>query len=59
MMYALSNTRAINSRRMREMGHVAHKGRITRFWWSNLKDNDHLEDLGIPERTILKRVFNM
>jgi hypothetical protein len=59
MMFALSNTIVIISRRMRGMGHVAHKGRITRFWWSNLKESDHLKDLGIHERTILKCIFKM
>jgi hypothetical protein len=29
----------------------------TRFWWGNLKERDHLVDLGIGERMILKWVF--
>jgi hypothetical protein len=58
-MYALSNTRVIDSRRIRGMGHVAHKGRITRFWWSNLMESDHVEDLDIHERTILKYIFKI
>jgi len=24
------------------------------FWWENLKESDHLEDLGVNGKTILK-----
>jgi hypothetical protein len=24
------------------------------FWWANLTERDHLEELGIDERTVLK-----
>jgi hypothetical protein len=27
------------------------------FWWGNLKERDHLEDLGIDRRIILKWIF--
>ena len=27
------------------------------FWWGNLRERDHLEDLGIEGRTILKWIF--
>jgi len=30
----------------------------TEFWWTNLKKNGHLEDLGIDRRMILKRTLN-
>jgi hypothetical protein len=30
----------------------------TGFWWGNLKARDHLEDLCIYGRIILKRIFN-
>jgi hypothetical protein len=29
----------------------------TGFWWENLKGRDHLKDLGIDERVILKLIF--
>jgi len=35
------------------MGGGAHAG----FWWGNLKDRDHLEDLEVDGKTILKRML--
>jgi hypothetical protein len=29
----------------------------TGFWWGNLRERDHLEDLGVDERIILKYIF--
>jgi hypothetical protein len=29
----------------------------TGFWWGNLREGDHLEDLGKDGRIILKRIF--
>jgi hypothetical protein len=28
------------------------------FWWKNLKERDHLDDLGADERIIIKCMFN-
>jgi hypothetical protein len=40
------------------MWHVWGGGEVhTRFWWGNLRQRDHLEDLGIDGR-ILKRTEN-
>jgi hypothetical protein len=27
------------------------------FWWGNLKERDHLEDLRVDGRIILKQIF--
>jgi hypothetical protein len=32
---------------------VMHAG----FWWGRLREGDHLEDIGVDGRIILKRVF--
>jgi hypothetical protein len=50
----------IKSRRMRWVGHVARMGRgevCTGFWWGTLRERDHLEDLGVDGRIILKPIF--
>ena len=46
------------------MGHAAviklqweRRGMHTGFWWEDSKERDHLEDLGVDGRIILKFVF--
>ena len=50
----------IKSRRMKWAGHVAHMGRAevyTGFWWGNLRERNHLEDLDIDGKIILRWIF--
>jgi len=45
---------------MRWAGHEACTGRrdvYTRFWWGNLRKRDHLENLGVDGRIILRWIF--
>jgi uncharacterized protein YcaQ len=47
----------IKSRRTRGAGHGAHTGEKRKkfgIWWGKLKERDHLEDLDVDGRTILK-----
>jgi hypothetical protein len=39
------------SRRMMWVGHEVHMGAY-RVWWGNLRERDHLEDLGIDGRIV-------
>jgi hypothetical protein len=51
----------IKTRRMRLAGHVARTetGEVHEvFWWGDLRERDHLEDLGVDGRIILIWVFN-
>ena len=50
----------ITLRKMRWAEHVARMGReevFTGFWWGNLRERDHLEDLGVDGRIILRWIF--
>jgi len=41
-------------------GHVSTYGRgedRTGFWWGNMRERVHLEDPGIDEKIILRRIF--
>jgi hypothetical protein len=45
---------------MRSAGHVALMGRREArigFWWGNLKERDHWEDLGVGGRMMLEWIF--
>jgi len=49
-----------NGERMRWAGHVARGGRgeeCTWFWWRNLRERDHLGDLYVDGRIILRWIF--
>jgi hypothetical protein len=48
--------RGIKSRKIIRAGHVAHGEMESRtiFWLENMKGKDHLEDIGIDWRIILK-----
>jgi len=52
----------IQSRRMRQAGHVARMGRgevHAEFWRGNLRDRDRLEDPGVGGRIIVGWIFRM
>jgi len=54
--------RMIKSRRMRWVGHVARMGDRSdayRVLVADLRDRDHLEDLGLDGRIILKWILNV
>jgi hypothetical protein len=48
--------------RMRMAGHIAQMGdkrSANGFWWKNLGDRDHLEDLGLYGRITLKWIIRL
>ena len=52
--------RVIKSGRMRLAWHIARMGErrgVYRIWWGNLKESEHLEDLGVDGRVMLRWIF--
>jgi len=40
------------------MQHIWGRGEVcTGFWWGNLRERNHFEDLGLDRRIILKWIF--
>ena len=57
-LYSPSIFRAIKSRRMKWLGHVARMGEsYTRFRWGKLRERDHLEVQGEDVKIILRWMF--
>jgi hypothetical protein len=55
-----NSVRLIKARKMRWAAHVARMGRgevHTGLWWGNLTEINHLEDLGVDGKIILKWIF--
>jgi len=48
----------MKSRRMRWTGHEGRLEVHTGFWWGNMRQGDHLEDLCVDGRVILKWICN-
>jgi len=46
-------------RRTEQIAHTVDRRSPNSFWWKNLRDEDHLEDLGLYGRITLKCVFSL
>jgi hypothetical protein len=59
-LYSSPNIVRMMNSRIRWAGHVARMGReqaYTGFCWGNLRERDHLEDLGLDRKIILRWIF--
>ena len=53
--FSSSNIVRVIRVRLVSMRHVWERGEVhTKFWWRNLREGDHLEDLGF-DRTMIRR----
>jgi hypothetical protein len=55
--YALRNTR-IECKRMKSLCLRRTREMPTEFWWANMKERDHLEDIPVHGTIILKWIWN-
>jgi hypothetical protein len=55
--FSLNTLRVYELRRMRLAGHVARMGEYVGFWWGDLREKQHLEDLGVDGRIILEWIL--
>jgi hypothetical protein len=44
-------------KKITRQGDEERRGVFTGFWWGNMKEGDHLGDLSLDGRIILRRVF--
>jgi hypothetical protein len=59
-LHSLPNIICVIKSRTRWVEHVARMGEkrgACRIWWGNLRERDHLEDIGMYGRIILKLIF--
>jgi hypothetical protein len=60
-LYSSSNISRVIKSRMRWAGHIARMGEgqvYTIFLWGEVTERDHLEDLGVDGRIILRWIFS-
>jgi hypothetical protein len=58
--YCLFNDAANNTEYGRGIYYVWGKSEVhTEFWWGNLRERNHFEDIGVDWRIILKWIFGL